>query len=199
MFQRKIMNNSRTVVILAFVLAGSLLVASVQARGGTFNIEPGREATDTVELGVSDSIVGNVSVCNGRIDFYILDPSGVTILCCNKTSFESFNLTAKEKGVYTIHLVNNYEAGNVTILLDYGANFNLVLYGSINLSTSTGVATVVAGPIPLAPFDWLEFFAVTSSYVELVVAGLIGLWKRWKDRNWKKKYEKVVVTIPAPV
>lgn len=187
-----------TFVFFSLVLT-SLFVISAQARGGTFNIAPTQEATDTVKLWVSDSIVGNVSVYNGRIDFCISNPHGVTVLCYNQTSFESFNLTAEEEGVYIIHLVNNYETENVTVLLSYGANFNVVLQLNLSVGMSTGVATVVAIPTPPVPFDWLGFFRAVAPYVETGVFGLVALWKRWKDRNWKKKYEKVVVTRPSPL
>ena len=187
-----------TFVFFSLVLA-SLFIVSAQARGGTFNIAPTQEATDTVKLWVSDSIVGNVSVYDGLIDFRISNPYGVTVLCCNQTSFESFNLTAEEEGVYVIHLVNNYETENVTVLLSYGANFNVVLRPNLNIGMSTGVATVVAVPTPPVPFDWLEFFSVIARYVEIGVLGVLALWGRWKDRNWKKKYEKVVVTRPSPL
>jgi hypothetical protein len=191
------MKRQKAFIFFAFLLA-SLFVVSVQARGGTFNVEPTQEAKDTIKLGVSDSIVGNVSVYNGQIDFCISDPSGDTVLCYNKTSFEFFNLTAEENGVYTIHLVNNCEAENVTVSLSYGVNLNFVGQADITFGASAGTA-VVFSIAPTPPFDWLEFFRVTYLYIGGAITSLVTLWKLWKDRNWKKKYRNVIVARPPPL
>jgi hypothetical protein len=61
--------------------------------------------------------------------------------------------------------------------------------------TSAGSVEVLPSTIvPPVPFDWLGFLGSIARYVSLAITGLIELHKRWKDRNWKKKYEKVVVT-----
>jgi hypothetical protein len=192
------MKRPAILLSITFLLA-SLCVASVQGRGGTFVVEPARGVTDSVELNVSDSALGDISVNNGPIDFYVTSPSELVILCYNDTAFTSFNFTAEEEGTYTMHLANTNQAGNVTVLLSYGVNLSRAAQVGINFGTSTGIAVVRASPIPIVPFDWLGFFRAIAPYVELAVPGLIGLWRRWKDRNWKKKYEKVVVTKPSPL
>lgn len=69
--------------------------------------------------------------------------------------------------------------------------WNTVSIGNVGIANITGVLSV--------PSNVAGFLGNIASYVSLIVAGLIELYKRLKDRNWKKKYEKVVVTKPLPM
>jgi hypothetical protein len=61
--------------------------------------------------------------------------------------------------------------------------------------TSSGSVVIPpSSTVPPIPFDWLEFLRSIGAYIAPTIAGLIELYKRLKDRNWKNKYEKVVVT-----
>jgi len=185
-------------ITIAFVLA-SLYVASVQARGATFIVEPAREAVDTAQLNISEGAVGNVSVENGFVDFYITSPSGLVILCYNKIAFESFNFTAEENGTYTMHLANNNQEASVSVLLYYVVKFNVVLKADINAGFSLGKATVLPSPVLTPPFDWTEVVGLlkTVGYlIALTAQAIHEAWKRWKDRNWQKKYKDVVRVRP---
>jgi hypothetical protein len=165
------MKRALVVVSIAFVLA-SLCVASVQAKSTTYHIEPTKEATESIVLDVSDSAVGNVSIDNGLIDFYVTNPSGHSILRYNSTTFELFNFTAVEKGAYTMHFAN------------------------ANLGTSTGVANVLGSPVLPVPFDWTWLIQTFASLLLPIGKALGALRKYLKDRGWEKKYKGIVVIKP---
>lgn len=99
-------------------------------------MEPFRKSIESVGLGVSDEVVGNLSVSNGFIDFYITSPSGVVLLCYNHTVFNTFSFTAEEKGVFVFHLANTYQTENVEVILNYGVNFKVVLQEQINFGVN---------------------------------------------------------------
>lgn len=189
------MKRSTAIISIAFLLA-SLCVASVQAREGTFVIEPTREVTDSIELDISDSAVGNVSVGDGLIDFYVTSPSGLIILCYNDTAFKPFNFTAEEKGNYAMHLANSNQEGNVTVLLSYSLKLNVVVHSSITVGFSVGAAVVVASPVQTPPFDWTPWIGLFLQ----TAPGLLSIVKKVLDylrnRGWKKKYKNVVVIKP---
>jgi len=189
------MKGSSVIVFLALMLA-SLCVASVQARSTAYHIEPTKEGVESIVLDVSDSVAGNVSVDNGLIDFYVMNPSGYSILRYNSTTFEFFNFTAVEKGVYALHFVNANQEGNVTVSLTYSAHFNVVLYGNVNVGFSTGVAHVVGSPILPTPFDWTWLIQALASLLAPIAKVLGALRKYLKDRGWEKKYKGIVVIKP---
>lgn len=60
----------------------------------------------------------------------------------------------------------------------------------------TGINAIAAnGTLTLSPFDW-PILGDIAPCLSLLISGLLWLYKRWKDRNWKKNYEKVVVAKP---
>jgi hypothetical protein len=189
------MKRALVVVSIAFVLA-SLCVASVQAKSTTYHIEPTKEATESIVLDVSDSAVGNVSIDNGLIDFYVTNPSGHSILRYNSTTFELFNFTAVEKGAYTMHFANANQEGNVTVLLSYCVNFTITVHENINVGTSTGVANVLGSPVLPVPFDWTWLIQTFASLLLPIGKALGALRKYLKDRGWEKKYKGIVVIKP---
>lgn len=83
------MNKRRLITVSIAVLLASFFISAVGARGGEFIIEPLQEATENIELTVSDEVLGNLSVSNGFIDFYVTSPSGAILLCYNKTAFNT--------------------------------------------------------------------------------------------------------------
>lgn len=133
------------------VLLCSFLISAVSGSGRVFIIEPTQEVIENVKLGVSDKVSGNLSVSNGFIDFYIKSPSGIVLLCYNKTSFNIFNITAEEDGNYSMHLVNTYqtENGNINVTLTYACDITIVLHGRVNVNHSVGTATVIEVPPPI--------------------------------------------------
>jgi hypothetical protein len=78
----------------------------------------------------------------------------------------------------------------------------LVAITSITLlvgpSAIQGFAVISNGTATFAPSGATEFLIGIGPYVGLLVSGLVWLCKRLKDRNWKKKYENVIVTNPLP-
>jgi len=180
----------RRVKIFTFIalLLVSFLIATVHARGGAYTVEPTQEVTDTVKLGISDGVVGNVSVSDGVIDFYVTSPSGFVLLWYKKTSFDTFNFTAEENGIYTMHLANTNLAENVTVILNYAVNFVIVVQTSIKLDSSIGTAHVI-GTLA-TPFDWIGFLRTVIPLIPGL--GYLGkaVKKFWDWLNWKKKYGK---------
>lgn len=138
---------------IAFVsivfLSSIFFVGIVNARGGTFIIEPSEKANERVKLGVRDAIRGNFSVSNGFIDFYIASPSGIVLLCYNKTAFNTFNLTAEEDGNHTMHLINAYQTENLNVTLNYAVHVVITLHAEVNMVHSVGTATVISTPLPV--------------------------------------------------
>lgn len=192
-------------MILIFLTGFSIPYAN--ARGGVFVISPMQEATETVELTVSDSataeVCGNVSVINGFVDFYVTSPSGNIILCYNNTSFSPFNFSAIENGTYTLHLANTWSEKDVTATLDYGVNFEIVLHATIGLSWHT-VATWQATIITPSPYlDILEILKVLSilisTFGSIVALGEKILrffrWFYWKIKHGKSKTPVVLKLI----
>lgn len=144
------MKAFRTAFVSIVFLSSIFFVGIVNARGGTFIIEPSEKANERVKLGARDTVRGNFSVSNGFIDFYIMSPSGTVFLRYNKTAFDIFNFTAEEDGNYTMHLINTYQAENVSVTLNYSVHFVITLQGEVNVGYSVGTATVISirPPIP---------------------------------------------------
>lgn len=134
-------------LIALFVgLFSGLFVGSVAAHGGTFVIGSGEEAIEKIQLASPDNVVGNMSVNNGFVDFYVTDPSYDFIYQSNRTSFDSFNFTASESGTYVMHFANKYQSGDVNLTLSYGINYFVFLSTTISISTSTSVTTTQGQP-----------------------------------------------------
>jgi hypothetical protein len=146
--------NYKLILSSVIVLLLTLSTQAVSASGGIFVVEPKREVVEEVNLSagarVSSEVVGDLSVTNGSIDFWITSPSGVVLLYYKKIVNSSFSFVAKENGNYTMHLSNSYLTQNVTATLNYGVNMNITVVD--NVGASTGVATVVAPPpLPSLP------------------------------------------------
>ena len=136
--------------------------------------------------------LGNLSVVDGFVDFYVTSPSGVILICYNKTALNSFNFAAMENGTYVLHLRNISPTNNVTATLNYGVNWQVVLHGEINLTWHTASVwqATIASP---TPFDWIGFF---NTYIYRLILVLlppcIGILERYlRERPWKKKYKDI--------
>lgn len=188
--------KKRLLIFTFAILLVSFLVATVNATGGVFVIEPTKEMTDSVELVISDGIsvnvCGNLSVVDGFVDFYVASPSGVVLLCYNRTALDRFNFTATENGTYVLHLRNTSPTNNVTATLDYGVNKQFSCYGEIPLTWHVAEVWQAAIASP-TPFDWIGFFNTYIYQLILVLLPLcIGiLGKYLKERPWKKKYKEI--------
>jgi hypothetical protein len=148
MYSELSMGKQKLLVLFAIFLVGCF-INNVNARGGAFVIEPMQVVTEGVELKAADKVSGNLSVSNGFIDFYITSPSGDVLIGDNKTVFDSFKFTAKENGNYTFHFINSLSEKTVTVILSYGITFTVSCEIGMNFGLSTGVARVVAPPLPL--------------------------------------------------
>ena len=186
-------------ICMVLIFLAGFSVPYTNAKSGVFVIGPMQEATETVELVVSQSssanVCGKVSVINGFIDFYVTSPSGNIILCYNKTSFNCFNFSAVENGTYTLHLVNTWSENDVTATLDYGVNFEIVLQETIHTTWHT-VTTWQTAIVTTSPsFDILELLKILSiiisPFVSLAVLGEKILrffrWFYWKIKHGKSK------------
>jgi len=142
-------SKQRLILSSIAVLLCSFLISAVSGRGGVFVIESTQEVIENVELGVSDKVSGNLSVSNGFVDFYIKSPSGIVLLCYNKTAFDIFNFTAEEDGNYSMHLANTHQTENVSVTLNYSVAVKVDLYAGVNVDYSVGTATVISTPPPI--------------------------------------------------
>lgn len=87
----------------------------------------------------------------------------------NKTAFDIFNFTAEEDGNYTMHLVNTYQAENVSVTLNYSVHFVITLQGEVDVGYSVGTATVI--PIrPPIPDPDPELDDLTRKYLNFLKA-----------------------------
>jgi len=180
-----------TLVLFAITITLVSFIGPVSARGGEFFIEPLREVTESVELTESDEVIGNVSVSNGFIDFYVTSPSGVVLLCWNQTAFDTFSFVAKEDGLFIIHLANTHQAENVEVTLNYNIHFKIVLQQNISVGFSLGTASVVGSMIPPTTpmIDWISFLEALSAMTGLAsLAEAIRRFLRWLQ--WRRKYGK---------
>jgi len=144
----------KRVILVSLPLLLIALVGSVQASTGVFLIEPLKEATQNVECPSScQSIGGNISAVGGNIDFYITDPSGVTVLRYENISFVDFKVNTAQNGTYVIHLANRLSTNNVTATLFYGRNFYIVLSAEVSLAFTTVTALTTTVSSPSNPFN----------------------------------------------
>jgi hypothetical protein len=65
-------------------------------------------------------------------------------------------------------------------------------------SAISSIAPMSNSTTPFASSGATEFISGIGPYVGLFISGLLFLYRRLKDRNWKKKYENVIVTRPFP-
>ena len=138
----------RLIVLLNIVLLFVLVTQTASARGGIFVVEPKREVVEEVNLEVSSEVVGDMSVSDGFIDFWIASPSGIVLLCDHNIANRSFSFVAEENGNYTMHLSNTNLTQSVIVELKYSVNVRITVGANINFGASAGVATVVAPPPP---------------------------------------------------
>jgi hypothetical protein len=193
------MGLKRILPVLLLVLLFCASVPNVFARGETFVIEPMKEVTERIESQASDSchidVRGNLSVLNDSfVDFYVTDPSGIMFLCYNKTSFVNFNFAMEENGTYLMHMVNAFSANNVTALLSYGLNFQIVLQESVHMSfTSVATQTIIARPSidiwQILVQSW-NVLVVISSGISAVIGVTLTLLALVGFIRWKLKYRK---------
>jgi len=192
------MHKEFVCISILSVFVASLFIPHVSARGGIFVIEPMQETTETVELTVSENtsadVCGNISIIEGFIDFYVTSPSGVIILCYNKTAFAHFDFSVKENGTYVLHLANAWSKNNVTATLNYGVNFEITLQETIHPTWHT-VATWQATVITTPPLDILEILKtlgiIISVFGSLATLGEKVLklvrWFYWQIKHGKSK------------
>jgi hypothetical protein len=185
-------------ILLSLLLVGFLAVSfmgKVDARGGVFIVEPMEEVTDKIELTVSDNmsaeVAGNILVIDGFIDFYVTSPSGIVLLCYNKTAFDTFKFAAKENGTYVMHLANTWSTNNVTATLNYGVNWKIVCQVAITFHatslTTVTMTTVTIGPSPINVLEILQ----AIYYLIMIVSGILGLFGVRVYIRRKKKVEYI--------
>ena len=133
---------------VAALLLVSLFIGSAEARGGNFVIGPSDDAIEKIQLSNPDNVVGNISICNGFVDFFVTNPSYDIVYQSSKTSFDSFNFTANENGTYVIHVVNRYQFEAVNVTLFYHINFIFTLSSTISVSAFS-TQTINSGSITI--------------------------------------------------
>lgn len=143
----------------------------VNARGGVFVIKPRQEVTDSVELMVSDAtsveVYGNLSVADGFVDFYVTSPSGMVLLCYNKTAFSTFKFVANENGTYVLHLANRWSQSNVTVRLHYRVHWKIIVEEKTGIGTSTENVQLITSP-PLPPINIPDVISLLATIVSLL-------------------------------
>jgi len=146
------------ILLTVSVLMLAFCVSVARARGGSLVLGSMQEAVESVDLGVSDEVFGNLSVSNGYIDFFVTNASGATIQGFHNVSSTSFNFVASENGTYYMHSKNSYQAYDVTVKLDYGVSITVNAQVGVNIGISSGFAQVIAPPPtrPLEPDDGNE-------------------------------------------
>jgi len=147
-----------------------------------------QEVTEMVNLTVYENmhidVHGNISVDNGFVDFYVTNPSGNIIFCCNKTAFSWFNFSAIENGTYTMHLANTAE-NDVTATLNYGVNFEVVLQQTIRIIGTPQITVVTPSPF----WDvWGIIMEIILKIITPAIIPEIPSFFRWL--RWIKKYRK---------
>jgi cytoskeletal protein RodZ len=181
-------------IVSLFLVA--FLVGQAYGWNIEYVIEPNHEATETIPLTSSSSVIGNVSA-TGSINFYVSSPSGNVVYCSNETTFTPFSFTASEDGNYTLHMLNVNQMENVTASLGYSKNLVVVLTETIK-TTFTQTATVTSMIPPNTtvtspnPFD---LTGVPSFFVNISI--IIGYVYR-KLKGWlrrRKTYEPMDYSI----
>jgi hypothetical protein len=111
-------------------------VGTAKARDESFVIQPKQEAVEYVNLAGSGNASGNLSASQGQIDFFIRDPNGIIIQEFLNVSTTPFSFVADKKGNYSMCMDSNYEAFNVTVILDYTVELRADPSASIGVSSS---------------------------------------------------------------
>jgi len=195
-------NKRKLLPVLLTVLLGISFLGKVHARGGVFLIEPMQEVIDSIELTVSEktsaNISGNILVADGIIDFYVTSPSGIVILCYNKTASNRFDFAAKENGTYVMHLANTWSTNNVTATLDYGVNWKITLQVAMTFhaTSNTVVATETAlvGPSPINNIiEILKAISLIATIISTIL-GIFGI-KLYIGRKEKVEYIREFGTV----
>jgi len=190
----------RTLVNVPIVLLlVGLFIGSVNARGGSFIVGPKSEVTENVVLDTSNSVYGNVSVDNGFVDFFVTSPSGDVLLRYAKTSLNSFNFTATEKGTYQIHAANTYRTEAVNITLNYMVAVSFQLSATLKVSegVSVGTATVLPPSMVTQPLDWI--IPIIGWVLNLLMPLANALLKFLRWLSWIKRYRKSRTPVSAMV
>lgn len=138
----------KIVYAIVALLLVSLFIAMVEARGGSYVISPSDEAIEKIQLAPPDNVVGNMSVNNGFVDFFVTNPSYDIVYQSLKTSFDSFNFTANESGIYVMHFVNKYQSEDVNLTLYYACNFFVVLSADFGVSAFS-TQTITSGAVTI--------------------------------------------------
>jgi len=149
MFVIKMIKIKRCVLwgMLVFMLCS--MISNISARTDVYELEPSSEVTRDITLTVQDSVVGNLSVGNGVIDFYVTNPSEGIVFYYDKTTYANFTFNASEDGNYTFHFINLNSSEGVTVTMIYSVNFSVFASVGLNVGTSVGTAVVSSPP----PFD----------------------------------------------
>ena len=179
-----------------FLLLLLALAATARASSNVFTIEPSKEANQAVECPIGvQSFAGNVSVSDGNIDFFVVDPSGAVLLRYDYISYHDFNVTTIQNGTYVIHLFNRWSANNVTVELFYGRNFLVTLtaemrvtWNSVSTFTTILVPSVPSNPWlgPLSQITYVLFTAILAPLaVRLLYDAIRGKIQKWKDGESK--------------
>ena len=198
------MKKRQLVFFFLAVFLVSSFMGNASARGGVFVIEPMQEVTEIVELRVSDksaaNVSGNVSVIDGFIDFYVTSPSGIVLLCYNKTPSTCFNFAVLENGAYILHLANRWSANNVTATLNYGVNYEITVGVQMNMNSDVKTLQMAAVPPPVDFINWLEILKILGLTISTILSlaklggkvlnSLRGLY--WKFKHGKSKTPVVI-------
>lgn len=163
------MNEYQKVMLalLGFLILVSLTIGVANARSEELVIEPKNKIIGSLKLGVHDEIIGNISVQDGFVDFYVYNPSGGALLFYNQTSGTSFNFTVSENGNYTFCFINSLEQDPVTVFLNYGIVFVVESSLNVGIDFSTGVAQVITLPPIEPPDDFPDLENLFEKYLNL--------------------------------
>jgi len=186
----------KTVWIVLLLLLLQAMIGTVHATNSTFIIEPSTEVTQNVESNLNyQSIAGNVSIIGGTVDFYVTDPSGLTVLQYSNISIKEFSMDITQNGTYIIHLASRMSTVNVTATLYYGSNFAYVASESVRTWHTISTWTMTASS-PLSPLSQIisysQDFALSVLRDTLVaILSTIGAallipiiakkYQKWKD------------------
>lgn len=146
------MNTRRA---LSYLLVLSVLiflfVGNVEARTHDFVVQPEQEVTlSSPTLTSPDRVIGNMSVQDGFVEFYITSPTGRIVFCHNQTADADFDFIAQETGNYTFHFINSLLTENATVVLNYRVDIVRTSKIGIDVGSSVGTA-IVTTPVPPPP------------------------------------------------
>jgi len=140
------MRTRRILYMLVLFITVFLTPSIANARSEVIVIKRNSEVTRSLQLSILDEVYGNVSVRNGKIDFFLRSPEQQVLFCYNQTTCTEFEFKATENGNYTFCFVNSISEELVTIIFSYAVKFVRNIGQGVNFGTSTGIARVVAPP-----------------------------------------------------